>query len=486
MKLRSVLHKVNKIKCNIDLETEISSIRYDSSLVTPGDIFVAIRGLEVDGHSFIPAAVENGAICVICECPPVVSVPYILVENSRIALAEISAAYFGFPAEQLIIIGVTGTNGKTTVTNLLKEVIEHCEDTKVGLIGTNGVLIGEVELSSTHTTPESYEIQRLLSVMVSQGCRYCVMEVSSHALELDRVHGIIFDVGVFTNLSQDHLDFHLTMEKYAEAKAKLFSVSKKAAINSDDDYANIMIKRAACPVLTYAVNNGSADLLAKDVKLHKDKVEFCALTTGVLVRTELPIPGMFSVYNVLAVLSASSLLNIDLSCAAEALKSCKSVKGRVEVVPTDRDFTIIIDYAHTPAALENIAKAARDITAGRVITLFGCGGDRDKNKRPLMAAAAAENSDVIIVTTDNPRTEAPEKIIDDIMKGVGDDKDKFVTIVNRVEAIHWAIDNAKAGDVIVLAGKGHETYQAVGTEKFHFDEREIVAEYLRDSGTIKL
>jgi UDP-N-acetylmuramoyl-L-alanyl-D-glutamate--2,6-diaminopimelate ligase len=366
------------------------------------------------------------------------------------------------------------------VTYLIKHIIEQVTGSKVGLIGTKGNMIGEREMNAERTTPESFEIQDLLGMMVREGCQYAVMEVSSHALYLDRVHGIEFEVGVFTNLSPDHLDFHDSMDEYAEAKALLFANSKCAAINIDDEYSRIMTREARGPVHTYALMNNTADLVAKSVRLSADKVEFCALMIGELNRVVLNIPGVFSVYNALSAISASILLGFDIANVAAALKTCGSVKGRAEVVPTDTDFTVLIDYAHSPDALEKIIKAVRGFAPGRVVTLFGCGGDRDRKKRPLMGSIAVAHSDYVIVTSDNPRTEEPGAIINDILAGINNTKTPHKIIENRREAIYWALENSLPGDVLVLAGKGHETYQIFGKEKRHFDEREVVADYFQN------
>jgi len=381
----------------------------------------------------------------------------------------------------LTIVGVTGTNGKTTVTSLTKQIVEKCTGAKVGLIGTNRNMIGDMELHAERTTPESYEIQELLRMMADSGCKYAVIEVSSHALQLSRVHGIEFEVGIYTNLSPDHLDFHASMEEYAKVKSSLFSQCRHAAINIDDEYANVMTSGATCPMLTYSVKNDAADLVGKSIKLRMDRVEFCALTIGSLNRAVLMVPGMFSVYNALAAMSAAMLLGIDTERSSAVLQTCKGVKGRAEVVPTDGDFTVLIDYAHTPDALQNIIQAARGFAKGRVVTLFGCGGDRDTEKRPLMGAIAVKLSDLVVVTSDNPRTEAPKEIIDDIVTGMKDIKSPNRVIENRREAIFWALENAQPGDVLLLAGKGHETYQIFGKEKTHFDEREVVAEYFKSA-----
>ena len=485
MTLGELLKNVDTGTISARMDTEIRGVSFDSRTIQAGELFIAIRGCEYDGHQYIVEAVGKGAVCVICEEAPGVRTQYVIVKDSRIALAEVSAAWFGHPAAKLIIIGVTGTNGKTTVTNLTKRIIEECSGEKVGLIGTNGNIIGDKELQTERTTPESHEIQGLLSMMVQAGCRYVVMEVSSHALSQNRVHGIEFEVGVFTNLSPEHLDYHESIEAYAEAKSRLFQNCRNAAINIDDQYAPVMKKSAQCPVITYAITNGDADLVAKNVKLHADRVDFSALTVGSLSRVELGIPGLFSVYNALAVMSAGMLLGFDNEQIIAGLKTCKGVKGRAEVVPAGRDFTVLIDYAHTPDALKNIITAAREFTRGRVVTLFGCGGDRDKNKRPVMGAIAAEYSDYVIVTSDNPRTENPGDIINEILSGMDNVTTPYIVIENRREAINMALESAKPDDVLILAGKGHETYQIFGKEKRHFDEREVVAEYFEraaDSG----
>jgi len=315
--------------------------------------------------------------------------------------------------------------------------------------------------------------------MADSGCTYVVMEVSSHALFLDRVYGVRFETGVFTNLTHDHLDFHKTMEDYAAAKAILMAQSNHAVVNLDDPYAGMMTAAAAGSVLTFSADNDSADLVAKRIRTMADKVEFCALTLEQLQKIEVNIPARFTIYNALATLGVGLTLGFTLEDMAEALKSYPGVKGRVEVVPTGRDFTVIIDYAHSPDALEKIIGTFRELEAGRVVTLFGCGGDRDATKRPEMGEIAGRLSDFVIVTSDNPRTEEPGKIIDDILSGMKDTKTPYIVIENRREAIGWALQNAQPGDIIILAGKGHETYQIIGREKNHFDEREIVGDFLR-------
>jgi UDP-N-acetylmuramoyl-L-alanyl-D-glutamate--2,6-diaminopimelate ligase len=421
----------------------------------------------------------NGAACVLCEEKPDIGIPYVLLENTRRGLAAAASNWYNNPASELKIIGVTGTNGKTTTTNMIKTVIEKCLGARVGLIGTNNNMIGDRILETGHTTPESYELQGLLREMADDGCTYVVMEVSSHALYLDRVYGIRFEVGVFLNLTHDHLDFHHTMEEYAAAKAKLPAQSNRMVVNLDDSYAGMMTGAAAGSVLTFSADNDSADLVAKRIRTMADRVEFCALTLEQLRKIEVNIPARFTIYNVLATLGTGLTLGLEIEDMAEALKSYPGVKGRVEVVPTGRDFTVIIDYAHTPDALEKVIGTFKELNTGRVVTLFGCGGDRDRAKRPRMGEIAARLSDFVIITSDNPRTEEPGKIIDDILSGMKGTATPYIVIENRREAIGWALQNAQPGDIIILAGKGHETYQIIGREKHHFDEREIVGDFLR-------
>lgn len=477
MILRELLENTDILVVAADLDIEVSGVSYDTRTIRAGEIFVAIKGFACDGNQYIEEAAGKDAVCVICEKAPEINIPYILVMDSRIALATVSAAWFHYPAAELSIIGVTGTNGKTTVTLLLKQVIEKCIGAKVGLIGTNKNMIGTRELITERTTPESYEMQELLRMMADEGCRYAVIEVSSHALELGRVYGIEFEVGIYTNLSPDHLDFHGSMEEYAYAKSRLFPNCRHAAINIDDEYAHIMTKGTKCPIMTYSVKDNAADLIGKSIRLRSDRVEFCALTIGRISRVILMIPGMFSVYNALAAIAAAMLIGIDIDHVSAVLQTCEGVMGRAEVVPTSMDITVLIDYAHTPDALENIIQTARGFAKGRVVTLFGCGGDRDKRKRPIMGTIAEKLSDFVVITSDNPRTEEPDAIINDILSGINNKKKSHRVIENRREAICWALDNSKPGDVLILAGKGHETYQIFGTDKIHFDEREVVAEY---------
>ncbi len=477
MKLRDLFSDIEILESTANPEMEISDLGYDSRAIRPGMAFVAVEGYVTDGHKYIGSAVSNGASVVICQKKPETQIPYVLVRDSRLALALLSANLFDHPARKLKLIGVTGTNGKTTVTHLIKSVIEKATGEKVGLIGTNENIVGDKVYEAERTTPESYDLHKLFSEMVDCGCRYAVMEVSSHSLVTGRVEGIQFDVGVFTNLTQDHLDFHITMESYRDAKAKLFDISDKAVINLDDPVGPYMVEYAKCPVRTYSAKNDRADLVAKDIKLRESRVDFCAVAIGKIQRMELHIPGMFSVYNALATIACCEELGLGLSDISAALKECGGVKGRAEVVPVDADFTVIIDYAHSPDALEKILKTVRGFAKARVIVVFGCGGERDRGKRPKMGRIAAELADYVIVSSDNPRSEDPEEIIDEVVEGMKGYKTPFKRIADRPEAVRWALSHAKTDDIVVLAGKGHENYQVIGTEKIHQDEREVIAEY---------
>ena len=477
MKLREILSGIRPVKTGVSLETEITGVAYDSRNVQPGYLFVAVQGFTVDGHDYISRALEQGAAAVLCQKET--EGPCVVVENSREALALASANFFGRPAEKMTFIGITGTNGKTTSTYLLKDILEERLGAKVGLVGTIQNMIGDRVIETERTTPESYDLQELFAEMADAGCTHVVMEVSSHALALDRVAGIHFAVGMFSNLTQDHLDFHKTMDEYREAKAILFRMCDTGVFNLDDPASEKIMAEATCRCLTYGQHH-TADLKAEDAVLHSDSVEFTAVYGGERVPVKLGIPGGFTVYNALCVLGAALSLGIPLKDAAEALGTARGVKGRVEVVPTPgRDYTVLIDYAHTPDSLENVLTSVRGFCKGRLISVFGCGGDRDNTKRPIMGEIGARLSDIAVVTSDNPRTEDPHQIIEQILAGIPD-KRNCVVVENRRKAIREAMAMAKKDDIIVLCGKGHETYQILGTKKTHLDEREEVAAALRE------
>ena len=481
MKLKDLLKNAGVLELLGDPELEIDSVCYDSRQARPGCLFVAISGFASDGNRFIPMAVEKGAVAVVTAKKPEQPVPYVLVENDRRALAYIGINFFGSPAASMTMIGVTGTNGKTSTTLLLKQVLETCLNAKVGLIGTMENRIGDLVIPTERTTPESLELQKLFAQMRDAHCTHVVMEVSSHALTLERVGGVHFDVAAFTNLTEDHLDFHKTMDAYCDAKAELFRRCDKAVINADDAYAERMLAAAACPVLTTSVAKKS-DLQAVDLELQAEGIRFTALTGGEGYPVSLPIPGKFTVYNALTVLGIAAQLGISLADSAAALAKAEGVKGRIEVVPTPgKPYSILIDYAHTPDGLENVLSSVRDFCKGRLIAVFGCGGDRDPIKRPIMGHIGVALSDLAVITSDNPRTEDPMAIIRDIVAGVKPEDGEYIVMEDRRKAIRYAMDIGQKDDIIVLAGKGHETYQDIGGQKHHLDEREEVAAHLTES-----
>ena len=474
MKLKDLLKGISVLESTADPELDIENVSYDSRKVTENSLFVAISGFASDGNRFIPVALSKGAVAVVTAKKPEGNVPYILVDSDRMALALLGCNFYGWPAKSMTMIGVTGTNGKTSTTLLLKQVLETCLGAKVGLIGTMANMVGDEVIPTERTTPESFELQGLFARMRDSGCTHVVMEVSSHAVTLDRIGGVHFDIAAFTNLTEDHLDFHKTMACYCDAKAELFRRCGKAVINTDDSYAPRFLDAAACPVLTTAVN-GAADLQAQKVELLSDGIRYMVDDVSVHV----PIPGRFTVYNTLTVLGIARQLGISLADAAAALKNVEGVKGRIEVVPTPgTDYTVLIDYAHTPDGLENVLSSVRDFCKGRIISVFGCGGDRDPIKRPIMGHIGVKLADFAVITSDNPRTEVPMAIIEDILKGVEPGDGEYIVVEDRKTAIRYAMDIAQKNDIIVLAGKGHETYQDVGGVKLHLDEREEVAAHL--------
>ena len=478
MKLGELLHNIPILETNADLEQEITGVSYDSRHTSPGDLFIALEGYETDGHRFIPMAREKGAACVLCQKAPQDGGPYVRTGDSRGALAQAGRNWFGDPAGEMTMVGVTGTNGKTTTTYLLKDVLEKAAGAKVGLIGTNQNMVGDEVLHTERTTPESFELQALFRRMADAGCTHVVMEVSSHALCLQRVAGIRFAAGLFTNLSQDHLDFHGSMEDYCDAKALLFRQCEKGVYNADDPWADRVTRGAPCPLSSFGEKAG--ELRAENIRLAVDGVDFDACRDGETVPVRVNIPGGFTVYNALGVMAAARELGVPLADSARVLRQSAGVKGRVEVVPVPGEYTVLIDYAVTPDAIENVLATVRDFARGRVVILFGCGGDRDRGKRPKMGRIAARMADFVVVTSDNPRTEVPGDIIADILPGLEGTETPYVVVEDRVEAIRYALDHARKDDVIILAGKGHETYQIVGHEKRHLDEREVVAAYIAE------
>ncbi len=454
----------------------VAGLTCDSRRVESGYVFVCIEGTAVDGHRFAQAAHDAGAVLVITQRPMGLE-RELTLPSTRRAWAQLCANWFGNPAEQLHLIGITGTNGKTTMTYMLKAILEQAGH-KVGLIGTIQNMVGDRVLPSGHTTPDPYDLQSMLSLMLKEGFTYAVMEVSSHALDQDRVEGCRFDAAVFTNLTQDHLDYHKTMDAYCDAKKRLFTRASCAVVNADDAWATRITDGFDGEICSFSVNQDSG-YTARDIVTRADGVQFELAKDGDAIGSlSLPIPGQFTVYNAMASAVCALSLGISFDSIKAALGGTCGVKGRAEVVPTDRDFTVVIDYAHTPDGLENICHTLKDCATGRLLVLFGCGGDRDKTKRPKMAAVAARYADVLIVTSDNPRTEDPTAILRDVVAGVPEDCVHTV-IENRRDAIAWALEHAEDGDTVLLAGKGHETYQILADGVIHFDEREVIAECLQ-------
>ncbi len=481
MKLRDLLEGVEVLDVHADLDMTVSGMTYDSRKVMPGWVFVAITGFATDGNLYIEKALDKGAVAVITAKEQNGSFPYVRVAGDRLALALCGSNFYGHPGKAMKLIGITGTNGKTSSTLLLKHVIEKTLGAKVGLMGTMENMIGHKRIPTERTTPESLDLQALLADMRDGGCEFAIMEASSHAIALERVGGLHYAVAAFTNLTEDHLDFHESMENYCDTKALLFERCDWAVVNQDDPWAPRICKHAACPVL-FSSCKEQAGLYATDVQLLSDGVSFVAVHQNESAHVKVGIPGKFTVYNVLTVLGCALGLGIRLQDAAAALESAEGVKGRVEVVPTPgKPYTVLIDYAHTPDGLENVLSSVRGYCKGRLISVFGCGGDRDPIKRPIMGRIGVELSDLAIITSDNPRTEEPNAIIRDICQGIDQEKDNYIVIENRPKAIRYAMDIAKIHDIIVLAGKGHETYQEIHGVKHHLDEREVVAAYLEET-----
>ena len=458
-------------------DTEISSVTDDTRKVTEGSLFVCVRGGSFDGHDAAAEMLEKGAAAVVCERDLGLGDRQILTDNSRRLYGKFCAAWFGHPERKLKMIGVTGTNGKTTITSVIKHILMYTGH-KTGLVGTIQNEIGDEVFHTENTTPMAFDFMALLDRMVKSGCEYVVMEVSSFGLVQNRIGSSHFDIALFTNLTQDHLDYHKDMEDYYQAKKLLFDVCDTAVCNIDDEYGRRLYSEITCEKLTFSVKE-SAAYYADGIKIKPTGSSFwlCRGSKSRLIKT--PVPGLFNVSNITAAIAVCDKAGIPADKVIEAIAAYKGVKGRCEVIPTGRDFTVICDYAHTPDALVNILRSVREYTGNRLICLFGCGGNRDSSKRPKMAASAAEYADRLIVTSDNPRNEDPIDIINDILVGLEGKDVPYDVVADRREAIYHALKIAEKGDVIVLAGKGHEEYQIIGSEKKHFDEREVVAEGLK-------
>ena len=482
MKLSKLINKENILDIKGSLDIEIDNVAYDSRHIDGNSVFVAIKGFKVDGHDFLEQAIKKGAKAIVVEEDvDFDDVVIIKVENARYALAEISANFYDNPSSKFDLIGITGTNAKTTTTYLVQSIFETVKR-RTGIVGTIGNIIDGKLFKTENTTPQSLELQETFDKMVKAEVDSCIMEVSSHALDLDRVSFSDFQVGLYTNLSVEHLDFHKNLENYFEAKLKLFYMTTKYnVINIDDEYGKKIIEKIKdlkTPLLTYGIND-KADIYATNIVYHLDGVDFKLHTPKGEVDIKMNIPGEFSVYNGLAAASCAYVYDISLEDIKNGLQTIEGVKGRFEVVTTDEDFVVIIDFAHTPDALEKVLQSVKDFAKGRVVVVFGAGGDRDSSKRAPMGEAVGKYADFSVVTSDNPRTEDPEKIIEDVLVGTKAVTDNYVAITDRKEAIRYAIENKMENDIILLTGKGHETYIILGEEKFPFDEREIVKDILK-------
>lgn len=482
------------LRCRLEnghLEAEITSITSDSRKVTQGSLFIALRGYTMDGHEFVRESVEKGAAAVVVEEPFAnLPVPQLVVPDTYLASGILADVFYNHPSSKLRMIGVTGTNGKSTVTHLIEKVLQDASF-KVGLSGTLGVRIGNQTLESSNTTPFAVDLQEILHHMVEAKCTHGVMEVSSHALDRRQTAGTNYKIAVFTNLTQDHLDYHGTMEKYLAAKAKLFSrlgngygddtaTMAYGVLNRDDEASEFLAKETVAECLFYGIEK-EADVRAEDVLVRADGVSFKVTTwTGETALVQMQLTGRFNVYNALAAISVGLIEGVPLRAIVKSLSEIPGVPGRLERVPVETSFTVLVDYSHTPDSLKNALETIREFAKAKVITVVGCGGDRDKGKRPLMAQISDQLSDVTILTSDNPRTENPETILDDMEAGLKEPIHLYRRILDRGEAIREAVRIAEENDVILIAGKGHENYQIIGRVKHHFDDREAAADVMRE------
>lgn len=473
----TLLQLFDGIECTGQLDDkEISAITCDSRQVEKGNLFFCIIGARFDGHEHAEQALSRGAAAIVVS-RDIGLENQILVKDTRLVYGLVCSNYFGNPAKKLKLLGITGTNGKTTITYLVKNILEAAGK-NVGLIGTIHNEIGDMTLPAKHTTPDPMHLYSMFARMVEAGCEYVVMEVSSHALDQQRVAGCHFECAAFTNLTQDHLDYHGTMENYYEAKKSLFSICGTAIINIDDEYGKRLYNEISCKKLTYSLFSDKADYTAHDIKFSAQGSRFSLLADSKLSRVKFCMPGNFSVANAVAAAVTCIAAGVDFDTVIAGLSSVKGVAGRIEILPTDTDFTVIRDYAHSPDGLQKILETVREFAPARVVTLFGCAGNRDRTKRVKMAEIASKYSDFCILTSDNPRDESPQRIIDDALPGLNSNKTPYKAIVDRYEAIEWALDFCKPSDILILAGKGHEDYQVLDFGTIFFDEKVIVTELL--------
>ncbi|HEY6008385.1 MAG TPA: UDP-N-acetylmuramoyl-L-alanyl-D-glutamate--2,6-diaminopimelate ligase [Geobacteraceae bacterium] len=507
MQLRELLQSIAPLNVSGTSELEIQDLCYDSRQARPGGLFFALRGAAVDGHRFLAAAVEAGATAVVVEDDSTVpaGVTCVTVADSRLAMSLMAAAFYGEPTARVPLVGITGTNGKTTTTYIVEAILEAA-GIPAAVLGTVSYRFRDRTIPAPHTTPESVELQRILRQLVAEGARGVVMEVSSHALEQRRVDGCRFDVGVFTNLTRDHLDYHRDMENYLTSKLRLFSellrpdatkARRCSVVNSDDPYAERFVAGSAAPVLTYGLGSG-AQVTAREIDFSVDGIGALLVTPLGEVPFRSQLLGRFNLANILAAAAAGVALELPLAAIRAGIEGHHNVPGRLERVANNRGITLLVDYAHTGDALENVLRTLKELATARIITVFGCGGDRDRGKRPIMGEVAGRYSDLAVITSDNPRTEDPRAILAEVRSGIlplglreydaaeigrdgsaGADKG-FVVVENRREAIRLAVRAARPGDVVLLAGKGHEDYQIIGREKHHFDDREEAAAACRE------
>jgi len=483
MRLLEIMRDCEIVETRGEVNIDVSKIQYDSRKVTEGDMFIAIVGFQTDGHNYIATAIENGAKVIVMQegslNPDLIrsDITVIITKDTRKFMALAACNFYNHPSRDFKLVGITGTKGKTTTSYMIKSILEKA-GRKVGLIGTIANMIGDEVLESSRTTPESVDLQKLFRDMADKECDVVVMEVSSHALALDRVYGSSFDMGIYTNLTEDHMDFHQTFDNYLAAKAKLFTMCKEGFVNCDDMYARKLMDMATCPnITTYGIDNNPF-VSARDIIITNSYSDFKISMNRTLQRIKVGIPGRFTVYNALAAICVTAKLGCGIDAMIEGLEAVK-VPGRSEIVPTTKEFVVMVDYAHSPDSLENILKAVKTYTRGKVICVFGCGGDRDPFKRPMMGEISGKLADYTVITSDNPRTEEPTAIIAQIEEGIQKTKGKYKIVVNRKKAIEHALRQARRNDIVVIAGKGHETYQEINGEKIHFDDREVAASILK-------
>ncbi|MGI6126682.1 MAG: UDP-N-acetylmuramoyl-L-alanyl-D-glutamate--2,6-diaminopimelate ligase [Planifilum sp.] len=486
MRLKDLVRPLLLKEITGDARVEIRGLETDSRRVRPGDLFIALRGFTVDGHRYLAEAVQRGAAAVLVEETADLPVPVIRVPDTRRAMAVLAANFYRHPTRELKLIGVTGTNGKTTTAHLIQTILND-RGTPAGLIGTIHMRIGDRSYPVRNTTPDAVDLQRSFRMMCEEGCRYAVIEASSHALDLGRTRGCEFHAAVFTNLTQDHLDYHETMDKYREAKGLLFSQMGNrfadepgyAVLNADDEASAYFARITPQQVITYGIEK-AADVRAENIQIRSEGTSFTLHSFRGSIDIHLQLIGKFSVYNALAAATVALAEGVSLEAVKGSLEAVSGVAGRFEKVNEGQPFTVLVDYAHTPDSLQNVLVTIRQFARGSVYCVVGCGGDRDRGKRPQMARIAAEHSDVVVFTSDNPRSEDPEAIIADMMEGLDDqDRERAVTVVDRREAIRYAVDQAGPGDVVLIAGKGHETYQEIKGVRYDFDDREVARQALR-------